>query len=77
MIGGKFSRLGFIAGYPAAVLDEPKVTVSALIGGGYSLDYLPAARAQVGGSTLSFAGNWSPSVEQIETDNYLLLNKNK
>ncbi len=77
MIGGKFSRLGFIAGYPAAVLDEPKVEVSALIGGGYSLDYLPAARAQVDGGTLSFAGNWSPSVEQTGNDNYILINKNE
>lgn len=77
MIGGKFSRLGFISGYPAAVLDEPKVEVSELIGGGYSLDYLPAARAQVDGGTLSFTGNWSPSVEQIDNDNYLLINQNK
>lgn len=67
---GRFSRMGF-SGQPAAALNQPKAVVTPTAQGN-RLDYLPAAKAQVNGDTLSFIGTGYPTVELISGEKYQL-----
>lgn len=67
---GRFSRMGF-SGQPEAALNQAKAVVTPTAQGN-RLDYLPAAKAQVNGDTLSFIGTGYPTVELISGENYQL-----
>lgn len=51
--------------------ERPKAVVTPTAQGN-RLDYLPAAKAQVNGDTLSFIGTGYPTVELISGENYQL-----
>ncbi len=65
-----FSRFCTVAA--ASVQDNQTKAVVTPTAQGNRLDYLPAAKAQVNGDTLSFIGTGYPTVELISGENYQL-----